>query len=134
MVYDQDDFPPERFDNTSYAADKLSKTGDIQYKTAWSNQCIEYWFLLHFENLQADIDREQYKKKLSQHLRRHGLGEYRKNLTNLFSLLKQYGNLELAIRFAENRLKEFGKQKPSMQRPATKVHELVVDLLKYIPK
>lgn len=113
LVYDKDDFPPDRFDTTQYEAERLSKEGgDVKYNVAWSNQCIEYWFLLHFENLQSNINRDQYIHKLNDHYKRVGLGEYHKNIANIFSLLRKYGNLDLAIRYAKREWKNMPGKRP----------------------
>ena len=37
---------------------------DVVYKVAWSNQCIEYWFILHFAYYTSDNDRKDYRKFL----------------------------------------------------------------------
>jgi hypothetical protein len=76
LVYDEDDFPPDRFDTTQYEAERLSGEGEIKFCVAWSNRCIEYWFLLYFENLQSNIQREGYLRKLDEHFKKFGLGGY----------------------------------------------------------
>lgn len=132
LVYDKDDFPKDRFDTTQYEAERLSKDGDVSFNVAWSNQCIEYWFLLHFEYLQADIRREDYIRKLDKYFEELGLGAYRKNRPDIFSLLSKHGNLNLAIRWAKQRMDKHAGQTPSQSAPATRVHELVMELLRYI--
>ncbi len=134
LVYDKDDFPPDRFDTTQNEAMRLSEKGEIKYNVAWSNQCIEYWFLLHFENLQSNIPREQYIEKLNKHFQRLGLAKYEKNREDIFGILNNLGNLQLAIRWANDRLEEHKGQTPSLSAPATRVHQLVQDLLRYITK
>ena len=37
-----------------------------QYKVAWSNECIELWFVLHFQELAVNNGREQYQRILKQ--------------------------------------------------------------------
>ena len=44
VVYDTDDFPAERIDETAELCKKYSSV-DMQYHAVWSNQCIELWFL-----------------------------------------------------------------------------------------
>lgn len=132
LVYDKDDFPPDRFDTTQYETERLSNEGEIGFHVAWSNQCIEYWFLLHFENLQSDIKREDYLRKLDEHFKRLGLGGYRKNRSDLFNVLMDHGNFKLAIRWAEQRMKEHTGKTPSKSAPATRVYELVLELMRYI--
>jgi len=132
LVYDKDDFPPDRFDTTQYEAERLSRDGDVSFNVAWSNQCIEYWFLLHFEYLQADIQRDQYIRKLDKYFKDLGLDGYQKHRSDIFSILKTHGNLNLAIRWAKKRMNECVGKTPSQSAPATRVHELVVKLLRYI--
>ena len=48
-VYDKDSFPSERFNGVVEHAESLNKGNpELQYRTTWSNECIEFWFLLHF--------------------------------------------------------------------------------------
>ncbi|WP_304969408.1 RloB family protein, partial [Romboutsia ilealis] len=46
-MYDKDDFPLDNFDNTQYSAEKRKEIR--KYRVAWSNECIELWFVLHFQ-------------------------------------------------------------------------------------
>lgn len=133
LVYDKDDFPHERFDGTSTDAKRISEGGDVQYNVAWSNQCIEYWFLLHFENLQSNISRTQYCDKLDGYFKKFGIGRYQKNRRDIFSKLCYHGDIQLAIRYAKKRLKENEENAPSRSTPATRVHELIENLLAYLP-
>lgn len=57
-VFDKDDFTDSQFNSS---IDKAEKNG---LKTAWSNESIELWFLLHFENIQSPIPRTEYIKKI----------------------------------------------------------------------
>ena len=88
LVYDQDDFPKDHFDNTVKRCEALNlkhqeQGRDTVFHPIWSNQCVELWFLLHFEYLQADVAREQYQEMLSQFLGK----KYEKNDPQLFALL-----------------------------------------------
>jgi len=48
-IYDKDSFPDERFNKVAEKAKNLSDNKhNVIYKVGWSNQCIEYWFILHF--------------------------------------------------------------------------------------
>lgn len=132
LVYDKDDFPPDRFDTTQYEAERLTNEGEIKYNVAWSNQCIEYWFLLHFENLQSNIEREDYIRKLDEYFKKFGLGRYRKNRSDLFNILMKEGNFELAVRWAKQRMEDHAGKTPTQSVPATRVHELVLELMRYI--
>ena len=47
-VYDKDDFPTHDFNEVALHAEQLNQQNpDIQYHAAWSNECIEIWFILH---------------------------------------------------------------------------------------
>ena len=55
VVFDKDDF-------TSYAFDKAIKIcNENGYIPLWSNQAIEYWFLLHFNFIEGKMNRKLYK-------------------------------------------------------------------------
>jgi len=88
VVFDKDSFESQQFDNAIYQSEAK------EYIPLWSNECIELWFLLHFELLQSDIGREQYKKKLSKYI-----GEkYDKTRIDIFNVIcSKGGNLRLAI-------------------------------------
>ena len=50
LVYDRDNFPIDDFDNTWHKCIDLNKSdATVTYHALWSNQCIELWFLLHFD-------------------------------------------------------------------------------------
>ncbi len=122
LMYDRDDFPYDDFDNTQFSAE--SKKDKRQYKVAWSNECIELWFVLHLQNLVSDIGRENYKKILEE-----AFG-YEKNCEDTFNVLKD--NTEIAIQRAKKQYYEFGDLPPSKRCPATRVFELVEELKKYL--
>lgn len=48
-VYDKDSFPAKDFNGVSERVDKLNlENSKLQYHAVWSNECIEFWFILHF--------------------------------------------------------------------------------------
>ena len=60
-VYDKDSFPPERFNGVVERAESLNKENpELQFHTAWSNECIEFWFLLHFAYYTSNNHRTEY--------------------------------------------------------------------------
>ena len=126
LVYDKDDFPPERFDRVVDLC-KTASSEETIYHAIWSNQCIELWFLLHFMFLQADLHRHEYWPKLSDCLKARNLGSYYKNRSDMFDILRPY--MEEAIRNAK-KLEEINKGAlPSKSSPGTMVHNLI-DVLK----
>lgn len=134
-VYDKDSFPPETFNKVSEIARNLNNKQDyVKYNVAWSNQCIEYWFILHFNYYDADNDRQYYKTNLNSYFKAKGLQEYRKNDKDIFERLTKNGEPKLAIRYAKRRIGECCGKSHADSSPATKVYELVEELAKYLPE
>lgn len=131
-VYDKDDFSDVDFNGVITEANKLNSKRQCgnEFYCAWSNECIEFWFLLHFCNMTSNINRQLYSKKLSEFLE----VKYKKNLENIFDLLLEKGNPCLAIRYANNILNEGWESLPSEICPGTTVQNLVCCLAKYLPE
>lgn len=132
-VYDKDDFLDSDFNK----ADELCKkyTNDhIVFESAWSNQSIEYWFVLHFAYYTSDNDRLDYIAFLNRIYKEKKLGKYEKPDENTYLFLEKYGSPKQAIKNASKILTKHGSKKPSKCRPATKVHLLVQELAKYLPE
>lgn len=138
-IFDKDDFPDAKFNSAPQMAKQYTEESpsSVEYHIGWSNQCIEYWFLLHFCYLDANINREDYQKQLSNYFQQNNQLSYAKNLNNLFSLLTQYGTPKKAIRWAEKILSQYEEdtvlKHPSEITPGTTVHILVRELAKYFP-
>ena len=79
---------------------------ELQYHTAWSNECIEFWFLLHFAYYTANNHRTEYIAFLNDKFKELGIGKYQKNMQNIFEILMEYGNPKLAIRYAKRIMKD----------------------------
>ena len=129
IVYDTDDFPAEHIDRVVQLCIAHS-TDEIEYHAVWSNQCIELWFLLHFGFLQSDIHRSEYWSKLTECLKKIDVGEYTKNRTDMYYILRPY--MDAAIDNAKSLdAINYGKA-PSKAAPGTKVYELVERLRPYL--
>ena len=134
-VYDKDSFPPERFNGVAERAESLNKDNpEIQYHVAWSNECIEYWFMLHFAYYTSNNHRTEYIDFLSRKFKESGVGQYEKNREDTFEILRKYGNEDLAIRYAKRIIKANAGKTPTQIAPGTKVYELVEELRKYCEK
>ena len=134
-VYDKDSFPDDDFNAVSIKANTLNQAqNDNKYNVAWSNQCIEYWFILHFTPYPSNNDRKDYISFLNTEFKKKGLGKYRKNSKDIFEILNSHGNPKLAIKYSENQLKCFCGLSDAKSAPATKVHILVKELAKYFPE
>ena len=63
-----------------------------------------------------------------------GIEKYQKNMNNIFTILMEYGNPKLAIRYAKRIMKDGEGKTPTEIAPGTKVYELVEELVKYLPE
>ena len=110
------------------------ENAELQYHAAWSNECIEFWFLLHFAYYTSNNHRTEYVSFLNDRFKELGLGKYQKNMTNIFDILAEKGNPKLAIRYAKRIIKDGKGKTPTELAPGTKVYELVEELAKYLPE
>lgn len=134
LVYDKDSFPPERFNGVMDRIKQLNhQQKGVNYFAGWSNQCIEYWFILHFDYYVSNNDREFYIRYLNRKFQQIGCGNYKKNDPQIYDILKRYGNPELAVRYARKRLRDCSGT-PAESAPATTVHNLYIKLSKYFPQ
>ena len=134
-VYDKDSFPAERFNGVLERAEALNlQNKDVQYHAAWSNECIEFWFILHFSYYTSNNHRSEYIEFLNNKFAELGIGKYAKNMENIFDVLLEHGNPKLAIRYAKRIINEHQGMTPTMIAPGTKVYELVEELVKYLPE
>ena len=129
VVYDKDDFPAEHFNLTVELCKNNSSDGRT-YPAIWSNQCIELWFLLHFDYLQSDISRGEYFPKLNQRLRQLQKGDYKKNRNDMFEILRP--KMDTAIANAKRLYSEKQELTPTEAAPCTTVFQLIETLLPYI--
>lgn len=134
-VYDKDSFPAERFNGVVERAEKLNKENpELQYHCAWSNECIEFWFLLHFNYYTSNNHRTEYISFLNDRFKELKIGKYQKNMQDIFDVLLKQGNPKLAIRYAKRIIKDGEGKTPTDIAPGTKVYELVEELAKYLPE
>ncbi len=101
------------------------------FKAAWSNEAFELWYYLHFEYLDAGINRHDYIEKLEKLLRKK-MGDshfkYQKNDEHFYAILQKYGNEELAKRYAGKLRKKYHDQDYKSHKPCTRVDLLVTEL------
>lgn len=125
LVYDKDEFLDDSFDNTELRCKDLSNE-NITYHALWSNECIEYWFLLHFNYLDSTLHRSQYFPKLTEYLG----SKYKKNRDDIYDLLKPY--MPQAINNAKRILDSYGNLPPSQCTPGTTVYKIFEKLQYYL--
>lgn len=119
-VFDRDEFPADNF------KDALSLASENGVETAYSNQCFELWYYLHFEYTTVAHHRNRYSDLLTKCLKK----EYRKNIIDMYDqLLDRQRN---AITNAEKLLASYDVDVPEKNDPSTKVHLLVLELNKRI--
>jgi len=134
-VYDKDSFPAAHFNNAAHRLEQYNEENpDVKYHAAWSNECIEFWFLLHFQYYTANTHRNEYRRILRQKFSEAGAPKYDKNVAETFDVLLNHGNPKLAIRYEKRILAENEGKTPTEIVPGTKVHELVEELAKYLPE
>ena len=121
VVFDKDSFLKDDFDNAIHSIKSLNKKNKTYYGTLWSNQCIELWFILHFEYLQSTLHRDDYFPKIGKHLNE----KYKKADKNIFDkIIKNGGSVEFAMNNANKLLKANEEKTYSEKWPATNVVEL----------
>ena len=132
-VYDKDSFPAKDFNGVVERMDKLNlENPELQYHAAWNNECIEFWFILHFAYYTSNNHRTEYIKFLNDKFRELGIGKYHKNMKDIFNILMEKGSTKLAIRYAKRIIDEGEGKTPTEIAPGTKVYELVEELAKYL--
>ena len=129
IVYDTDDFPPDRINATAEEC-RILTNEETEFHALWSNQCIELWFMLHFNYVVSDLHRSEYYPKLSEWLTNIGQGKYTKNRDDIYSVLSPY--LDDAIRNAKNLDRGNNGKTPAKSAPGTKVYELLELLKPYL--
>ena len=123
-VFDIDDFFKQDSAKFKKSLD-LAKSNDV--KVAWSNQCFEVWFMMHFDHFTTAIPRNSYEKKLRSSFKKIGI-DYVKNSEKLFVLLLDFQ--ATAIKNA----KKIYKENKLENDPSTSVFLLVEELNKFLPK
>lgn len=128
VVFDKDDF--DDFDEA------IKRGNEKGYNIAWSNQCFEYWIFLHFYYSDSALRRDEWFERLNEIFKSAKIksGEYKKNYTDIYDICSTYGSVDAAISYAKRRMSDFKKgiDCPSTFDPGTTVHNLVIELKKYI--
>lgn len=132
-VYDKDSFPAKDFNGVAERVDKLNlENPELQYHATWSNECIEFWFILHFAYYTSNNHRSEYIKFLNDKFKELGMKKYQKNMRDIFDALMEKGSPKLAIRYAKRIMEENKGKMPADIAPGTKVYELVEELARYL--
>jgi hypothetical protein len=90
-----------------------------QINIAYSNPCFELWYLLHYQEQAAYIERDKCISELKKHI-----PDYNKAKTGLYLML--FDQQDTAIRNAEElRLRHIGNGNQETENPSTGVGKLV---------
>lgn len=118
VAFDKDSFDDKKFNE---AVDMCIKNG---YIPLWSNQAIEFWFLLHFNYIDGKMDRSDYADKINEYFKKSGLNyKYKKNDKTIYSKLVKYGSLEKAISNATRIYKLHEDDSPDKSESCTTVYK-----------
>ena len=128
--YDQDDQVWCVFDRDNWTANDFNNaiisTKNNDFKVAYSNEAFELWYVLHFEFLNAGINRKDYVKKLNGALSK----QYLKNSETIYDEL--LNKQDIAIKNAIKLLSQYQSPIPAINNSSTTVHLLVQELNKFI--
>ena len=119
-VFDRDSFPSGHFKNA------ISEARRNNIQVAYSNEAFELWYVLHFDYLDAAVDRYHYVDRLSTLL---GV-KYQKNSATMYDTLLP--RQQQAIRNAEKLLATYDPSDPEKDKPSTTVHLLAQELNRYL--
>lgn len=109
----------------------VSSAEDNGIKVGWSNPCIEIWFHAYFDSMPSDFESTKCVSNFRDIYHRKTKREYKKAEGNIYALLNRYGNENVAIEYAKNRLKKHisdGHCKPSEMCPSTTLYQLVEEI------
>jgi hypothetical protein len=118
------------FDRDAFSADNFNRAFLIaqneKIKIAYTNQAFELWYLLHFHFFHTALSRDMYIEKLDEQLN----WKYEKNTKKMYkALIKKQPT---AIKNAQKLLGLYSNYSPEKNNPSTTVHELVIELNKFI--
>jgi hypothetical protein len=122
VVFDRDiDKQKPNDKDTFNQAIALAKNNGIE--VAYSNDCFELWFLLHFQAVSTALHRRDVVKKLKQYIKSYKHGD------DVYDALKEH--YAEAVKRAKQMLKDVknNKKKPVDANPSTTVHILTDKLL-----
>lgn len=122
-VLDRDAQPSETRDRSDFKS-ALQKARAHKIQLAYSNDCFELWYVLHFNFHNAAWHRSQYIDKLSKLLNK----KYVKNDPAIYKQL--LNKQKIAIRNAKKLMAD--KRDPESDNPSTNVHCLVEFLNAYL--
>lgn len=128
VLFDRDSFSANDFNNAVLRC----QNSKPEIGCAWSNEAFELWYLLHFHYYIHGMSRKDYQDLIEENLKPSVGNDYRykKNSTGMYTLLKEYGNLDDAIRNGKRLAGNFeNRQDYANHNPCTMVWQLVEELI-----
>ena len=128
VLFDRDSFSANDFNN----AVQRCKNSQPEIGCAWSNEAFELWYLLHFHYYNHGMSRKAYQDSIEENLKPRVGNDYRykKNSTEMYTLLKEHGSLDDAIRNGKRLVENFeNRQDYANHNPCTMVWQLVEELI-----
>ncbi len=128
-VFDEDSFSDDKFNGAIIKAEQ----NDIC--CAWSNEAFELWYLYHFVNRTTGMNRDEYKKAISDAVNKSPNFKakknyvYAKNDVRNFEIMTTFGSMDNAIKFAEAQSKKYTNKRYATHNPCTMVFRLVRQLI-----
>lgn len=111
-VFDKDDFPMARIEN----AYKIAKKHSINI--VFSNESFELWYLLHFDYIEAALDRNSVCDKIGARIGR----KYDKNDDKIFTEISK-----MICKAVKNAFKLERLNGTSRENPYTSMHRLIIE-------
>lgn len=120
IVIDKDDYSKDEFKG---AIEEARHKGIC---VAFSNECYELWILLHFESVNAHINRVDLEHRLNKIFREKFRKEYSKSSSDVYSLIigQQQTAIDNAKRLVARHLRDYGKI-DVLKNPITMIYQLV---------
>lgn len=128
-VFDKDSFSDDKFNGAIIKAEQ----NDIC--CAWSNEAFELWYLYHFVNRTTGMNRDEYKKAISDAVNKSPNFKakknyvYAKNDVRNFEIMTTFGSMDNAIKFAEAQSKKYTNKRYATHNPCTMLFKLVRQLI-----
>lgn len=120
-VFDRDSFSAADF-NTA-----IERATNYGYRVAWSNECFELWYVLHFAFMDSGQERSLYYPRLTECLG----ATYAKNSVSMYDAL--LSRQSTAIKNAKKLWTRYDPEhNPAADNPCTTVFELVEELNKHL--
>ena len=127
-VFDRDSFKASSFNRA------ISKAKANNIGCAWSNEAFELWYLLHFQYRNTGMKRTEYQAAIETEINKVWENKkkpykYTKNATDMYHILKKYGNQKQAIERAIQLTQQYNDEKYATHNPRSQVYELVKQLI-----